>query len=180
MQVLLSAALVFILAQAPASQPVFKSGVNVIEVDVVVTDKSGRPIRGLRQEDFEVFEDGKPVTWSTFVAVDLPQAPVDSSIPAPDRSGASVASNEQPDDGRVMLIVLDDYHVRFDAGYLVRTKAIARTARRAARTVGSGSCRLRRAVEVACRQSSPATRRASLEAIDQFFPQSEQTASGSR
>ena len=55
-----TALLLVLLAQA-ASQPTFKSGVNLVEVDVVVTDKAGQPVRGLRQEDFEVTEDGKPV-----------------------------------------------------------------------------------------------------------------------
>lgn len=175
---LLSAALIFILAQGAASQPTFKSGVNVIEVDVVVTTKAGRPIRGLRQEDFEVFEDGKPVDVVTFVAVDLPQAPVDSSIPAPDLSGSSVASNHQPDDGRVMLIVLDDYHVRFDAGYMVRTKAIARTlverlgpSDQAAVFATSGRS--------AMQAEFTGDKARLVEAIDQFFPQSERTASES-
>ena len=49
-----------LLAQAAHSRP-FKSGVNLVEVDVVVTDKAGQPVRGLRREDFEVTEDGKPV-----------------------------------------------------------------------------------------------------------------------
>jgi VWFA-related protein len=123
---IIPAALWLILAQQPEPQPAFKSGINLVEVDVVVTDKHGRPVRGLRQQDFEVLEDGKPVSVVTFVAVDLPQAPPDATIPPLDRSGSSVATNDQPEDGRVMLIVLDDHHVRFDAGFLVRTKTIAR------------------------------------------------------
>ena len=176
-QALLSAALVFILAQAPPSQPAFKSGVNVVEVDVVVTDKTGRPMRGLRQGDFEVFEDGKPVEVVTFVAVDLPQAPVATSIPAPDRSGASVASNDQPADGRVMLIVPDQYHVRFDAGYLVRTKAIAR--KLVERLGPSDQAAVIATSGRSLTQAEFTGDKARLvEAIDQFFPQSEQTASG--
>ena len=40
-----TALLIALLAQA--SQPTFKSGVNLVEVDVVVTDKAGQPVRGL-------------------------------------------------------------------------------------------------------------------------------------
>ena len=61
--------------QAPPPKPGFKSGVTVVEVDVVVTDKSGRPVRGLRREDFEISEDGRPVEIATFSAVDVPEAP---------------------------------------------------------------------------------------------------------
>ena len=63
---------------------------------------------------------------ATFVAVDLPFAGEDSTIPPADRSGTSIRSNDQPEDGRVTLIVLDDYHVRFDPGFAARTRAIAR------------------------------------------------------
>ena len=84
------------LAQA-APQPVFKSGVNLVEVDVVVSDKSGQPVRGLSRGDFQVFEDGKPVELSTFVAIDLAAAPATASLPAPDHSGSSLGSNDQPE-----------------------------------------------------------------------------------
>ncbi len=54
MKSLLSAALLLFVAQQVP--PRIVSDVNVVEVDVVVTDKSGRPVRGLSQEDFEIFE----------------------------------------------------------------------------------------------------------------------------
>lgn len=38
--------------------PSFRSGVNAVRVDVIVTDRDGRPIDNLVQEDFEVYEDG--------------------------------------------------------------------------------------------------------------------------
>ena len=111
----LSALFLLLLAQAVAP-PQFKSGVNFVEVDVVVADRSGVPVRGLRREDFEVTEDGKLVELLTFSAVDVPAAEPAAVIPPLDRSGTSVAANDQPQDGRVLLIVLDDYHVSFDAG----------------------------------------------------------------
>ena len=77
-----TALLLVVLAQA-ASQPTFKSGVNLVEVDVVVTDKSGQPVRGLRV-DFEVTEDGKIVSVETFTAIDLPAAPPGAVVAAAD------------------------------------------------------------------------------------------------
>ena len=40
--------------------------VNVVEVDVVVTDRKGRPVGGLKRDDFELFVDGEQVEISNF------------------------------------------------------------------------------------------------------------------
>ena len=171
------APLLLVLIQQAPPQPTFRTGVNVVEVDVVVTDKSGRPVRQLRQEDFELFEDGKPVEVATFSAVDLPDAPSGGAIGPADRSGSSFASNDQPDDGRVILIVLDDYHVSLDARRMVTAKSIAR--RLVERLGPSDQAAV---VATSGRTSSQAeftTDKARLvEAIDQFLPQSEQGAPG--
>ena len=45
--------------QAPPGQPVFKSGVEYVAVDVVVTDKRDRPVMNLQAGDFEILE-GRP------------------------------------------------------------------------------------------------------------------------
>ena len=41
----------------------------LVELDAVVADDSGRAVTGLRQEDFQVKEDGRPVALKTFEAV---------------------------------------------------------------------------------------------------------------
>ena len=48
-------------AQGPeAGNLVFKSTVNRVVLDVVVTDSNGRPVHGLTQKDFSLAEDGRP------------------------------------------------------------------------------------------------------------------------
>jgi len=44
--------------------------VNVVNVDVTVTDQKGRPVMNLTRGDFEVFEDGKPMTITNFSAIE--------------------------------------------------------------------------------------------------------------
>ncbi len=76
----LAAAAAFILLAAPtqlrsasaveAGQ--FTSSVNLVEVYASVLDAAGQPVRGLRQEDFEVIEDGERQSIAAFTAGDFP------------------------------------------------------------------------------------------------------------
>ena len=50
----------------------FRAGVRAIQVDAVVTDDDGNPVRGLTADDFEITERGKPQPITTFEAVDIP------------------------------------------------------------------------------------------------------------
>lgn len=44
--------------------------VDVVELEVIVTDRQGNPVRGLSREDFRIFEDGQPVELTNFYAVE--------------------------------------------------------------------------------------------------------------
>ncbi len=46
--------------QSAPQTPAFRSGVNLILVDVTVRDRKGEPVRNLKASDFEVLENGKP------------------------------------------------------------------------------------------------------------------------
>lgn len=46
--------------------PTLKTRVRLVLVDVVVSNSKGEPVSGLKKEDFEVSEDGKPQTVSVF------------------------------------------------------------------------------------------------------------------
>jgi VWFA-related protein len=116
-------------AQAPARPPdpqtdasvappevTFKVEVNYVEEDVRVVDTKGNFVPNLKRDDFQLLEDGKPQKVNTFGMVDLPQTPAASSRPLFVGKDAlpiepDVASNEQVLDGRLYLILLDDYHV---------------------------------------------------------------------
>ena len=89
-------------AQDKPQEPVatFRSSVRAIQVDAVVTDEDGNPVRGLTEDDFEIVEKGKPQAITTFEAVDIP-----FERQPPDLADSDVASNEG--DGRIYLIVLD-------------------------------------------------------------------------
>jgi Ca-activated chloride channel family protein len=63
-------------AQAPPATSgrlaVFKSGVDVVNLAVTVTDPKGRFIRDLAEGDFQVFEEGVPQPLALFTREDLP------------------------------------------------------------------------------------------------------------
>lgn len=161
----------------PAPEVTFKVEVNYVEEDVRVVDRNGNFVRGLKQEDFQVLEDGKPQKIQIFGMVDIPlvrprrplffggdDLPID-----PD-----VAVNKQALDGRLYLIVLDDYHVA-----PLRTQNVKNLARRfileklgpddqAAVVVTSGSLR--------ASQDFTQNRGLLLDAIDNFMGQKLQSA----
>jgi hypothetical protein len=45
---------------APQATPKFKSGVELVVLDVSALDEKRQPVRGLSGDDFTVLEDGKP------------------------------------------------------------------------------------------------------------------------
>lgn len=80
--------------------------VSVVNLDVFVTDKKGQSITGLKKEDFEILEDGKPVEISNFSAESgrgSAPAPVSATAPAP--AGAPA---QRPEDQRLRLVVFVD------------------------------------------------------------------------
>src|SRR5512138_1864482 len=44
----------------PQAPPIFRTGINFVRVDVIVSDKSGNTVGDLKAEDFEITEEGKP------------------------------------------------------------------------------------------------------------------------
>ncbi|HZT78488.1 MAG TPA: VWA domain-containing protein [Vicinamibacterales bacterium] len=111
----------------PAAQPqtpTFRVQVDYVEVDVVVTDRNGNLVRDLKKEDFQVFEDGKAQTISTFTHVDIPIERGDRPLFADSPIEPDVRTNERPFDGRVYVMVIDDLHTRF--GRTQRVKSAAR------------------------------------------------------
>ncbi len=55
--------------ESPRASFLERLEVNVVNVEVFVTDKKGRPITGLTAEDFKIFEDGQPMPLRNFQAL---------------------------------------------------------------------------------------------------------------
>jgi VWFA-related protein len=88
-------------AQGQGSQPTFRSGVELVTIDVVVTDRSGQPVHNLKASDFELFEDGKSQPIKTFQFIDASVAPTDAILPP-----GIVTNDVEP--GGIFALVLDE------------------------------------------------------------------------
>jgi len=64
------ASLACLALAARIQQPVFRSGIDLVNFSVTVTDKKGNLVTDLTAEDFEVYEDGRRQTVTYFAAGD--------------------------------------------------------------------------------------------------------------
>ncbi len=91
---------------SPPSPPIFRSGIDLVEVDVSVLDKDRYPVRDLISKDFTVLEDGKSRPILSFTAVELPEAEAQIA-PAFRGIAHDVVSNTVPQEGRLVVILMD-------------------------------------------------------------------------
>jgi VWFA-related protein len=104
-------------AQAPASDPppvfVERIDVDVINVEVFVTDGQGRPVTGLTKEDFEILHDGKPVEVTNFFTVSRrDRVELELAGVAPPAAGGATmteAAADLPEDQQLNLLVYVDH-----------------------------------------------------------------------
>jgi VWFA-related protein len=87
-------------AQRAGQRPVFRSGTELVLVNVVVRDARGEVVRGLTQDEFTVLEDGKPQTIERFDFEDLSGAPTaaepDVAVLRPEAAQPGPASPQTP------------------------------------------------------------------------------------
>ena len=95
-------------ASGAAQQPVFRSGVDLVTVDAAVHDDDGRPVASLGRDDFRLEVDGevRPIASAQFIA----QATDRAGLPASPVTHFS--SNENIDAGRVIVVAVDEPHIR--------------------------------------------------------------------
>jgi VWFA-related protein len=90
--------------------------VNVVNVDVTVTDRSGKPLMNLTRDDFEVFEDGKPMKVSNFSLV---EKTVQRTTLAPEVQ--SQAATPLPARRKILILVDNNYLEKQERDRALRT-----------------------------------------------------------
>jgi VWFA-related protein len=84
---------------SPQQETVIRSSVRLVQVSVVVEDKKGNPVTGLKQEDFTVLDEGKPQKIAFFTA----------AVPPP-----ATPASEQPSSKPVHLLPANAFTNRYD------------------------------------------------------------------
>ena len=113
----------------PASTQIFRTGIDLIQIDVTVVDKNRAPVRGLKAADFTIRENGRPQRVVAVVEMDAA-----AEDPTPNawmrHAPRDVATNDLADqlgDGQAVAIVLDDFTIPDDSVEMaVGTRDIAR------------------------------------------------------
>ena len=99
-------------AGSPDQAPVFRSGVEVMEVDVTVVDARGEPVRDLRAPEFTVTVDGQPrrVVSAEFIS----DSTTPSGQPVKPRD-PYVSNNTDRRPGRLIMLVIDRNNIETHA-----------------------------------------------------------------
>lgn len=101
-------------AEGQQPPPLFRTGINFVRVDAIVTDRSGNHVSDLKQSEFEVLEDGQPQKIDLFRLVNITgnPAPGEPTTSRRIRSDEDQEAEAAREDVRLFTIFLDDYHVR--------------------------------------------------------------------
>jgi VWFA-related protein len=115
--------MVVLLANAAGQQQVFRTRVEVVQLDVSVLDKHRRPVRGLTQDDFTILEDGKPQKIVGFSAFEIDDAP--APVVGWMRDVPPDVTTNALKDSRLFVMVLDDAMIPQEAAFIRDSKKIA-------------------------------------------------------
>jgi VWFA-related protein len=95
--------------EVPAPPPLtFAAEIEQVIVDLVVSDKKGRPVGGITRDDLILTEDDKPQSITSFEAIELPVEPEPAAPPPPRISVNTIPESKR---GRVFVVVFDDTHI---------------------------------------------------------------------
>lgn len=108
-----------------APQLTYRTGIDVMQVDVSVLDKDRQPVTGLKPGDFILKVDGKVKAIEAFSTVTLPARPPEPAASWIDETGPDVITNLTAKEGRLVVILLDQSIRNSDIPEARRTAHVA-------------------------------------------------------
>jgi len=114
--------------QTESDDDVVRISTNLVQVDVIVTDRHGVAVTDLKPEEVQIFEDGKPqkITHFSYVVADSANpAPTPKPIKPVDKNASPIPTAPptiaRPDQvRRTIALVVDDLGLSFQSFYYVR------------------------------------------------------------
>lgn len=99
------------------SPPQFRTRTELVQVDVVVLDAQGRPVRGLKASDFTLLDRGKPRTITTFTDISHREEARDAPLEPlqPGQADNTVSASE-----RVVVLMIHDLGASQDRAEQIR------------------------------------------------------------
>src|SRR5688572_16453618 len=91
---------------APQIPPIFRSEVQLIQVDAIVSDAEGRSVPGLTADDFVLFDGCRRTPVEIAAEVNIP--PPNLSAEWMRSASVDVVANERLENKRLVVLVLDD------------------------------------------------------------------------
>src|ERR1051325_11671915 len=99
-----------------ANDEVIKISAELVQVDVIVTDKDRKPVAGLKRDDFEIYDNGKPQAITTFAYEDNRSRRIEEDAEGSRTLPKAITAGELK---RALVFVVDTLHIR--PQYLYRT-----------------------------------------------------------
>src|SRR5205085_41363 len=112
---------------APSDEEVVRITANLVQLDVVVTDRDGRQVTDLQPSDFQILEDGHPQQITHFSYINAEPTTEPPPTPTPREKNAPPPapvppSNLRPEQvRRTIALVVDDLGLSFESTAATRT-----------------------------------------------------------
>lgn len=106
-------ALGFVPALQNPQEPVARITTDLVQLDIIVTDRSGKLVRDLKREDFELVEDGKVQTITHFAqgTAAKPARWITSAKPSAASTGSGASPVSYEPRSRYLVLMVDDIHI---------------------------------------------------------------------
>lgn len=101
-------------ALARQQQPVFRTGVNIVTLDVTVVDRDGKPVRGLTASDFVVKLEGqvRPVQTVDFIEFGNGKSRTATPAGATTPAATPATTTSRPTEPRAVVLLFDDLSLK--------------------------------------------------------------------